>query len=338
MYRSILFTLSLITSCLSASAENWMSRLNDNLSIGAISIPGTHDAGTGNGFTAEFAPLAEQFATTQDRSIGEQFRSGIRAFDMRPAIVKENGRNRLHIFHGVMKTDLSFEDAIYELIDSLKANPTEFIIIVMRHESDGDGNSKEWSGTMQSFLNKNGVKEHIANYSPTLTVGDMRGKILVLSRKEYGQTPVGGFILHWTSDEDLEKQKSAIIKGRHSEGSLYVQDYYETIGEKMKIKTDCIKRMIDEARNLPLEKPRPLIINHTSGYSAIGKIGEVEAATTDGYRHNASVTNAATIKMLKKTRGPVGIIMMDFAATNKSGKYKVRGLDLTKAIIKQNFK
>ncbi len=338
MYRNTVIALLLILSHLSASAENWMSRLDDSLPIGAISIPGTHDAGTGNGFTAEFAPLAEQFATTQDCTIGEQFRSGIRAFDMRPAVVKENDKTRLHIFHGVMKTTLNFEDAVYELIDSLKANPTEFIIIVMRHETDGDGGSKEWSNVMKSFLNKNGVKEHIANYSPMLTVGDMRGKMLVLSRKDYADTPRGGFIHHWTSDEDLNEQKSAVIKGRHSEGRLYVQDYYETIGEKMDIKIECIKRMIDEAQNLPLDNPRPLVINHTSGYSAVGYIGEVEAATTDGYRHNASVTNAATIKMLKKSRGPAGIIMMDFAATNKSGKYKVRGLELTKAIIKQNFK
>lgn len=48
-------------------AENWMKRLPDNAYVATLSIPGSHDTGTGNGFPGSrdctsFAPPTADFA------------------------------------------------------------------------------------------------------------------------------------------------------------------------------------------------------------------------------------------------------------------------------------
>ena len=72
-------------------------------------------------------------------------------------------------------------------------------------------------------------------------------------------------------------------------------------------------------------------VNHASGYT--------KGSSSDGYRDNAARTSKALLDVLNSPdteQGATGIIMMDYAGTDKSGEYDVRGLELTKAIIAQN--
>lgn len=330
----------------SASAEDWMARLHSSTPITSLSIPGSHDSGTGNGFAGEYAAMGEKYAKTQDCTLGEQWAVGVRAFDLRPGLEKDaDGGCHLHIYHGILKTNLSYEDAIRQLIDSVHAHPSEFAIVVMRHENDADHNTDEWNPAMCDFLSSPAIKKNIVDYRPGLCVRDVRGKILVLSRNQYADSPVGGFITDWSSDEDLQSQTSAHIIGTTEQGLLYVQDYYETIGRKMRVKRSNIKRMLDLSTSFPSARDigkgygfAPLIINHTSGYSAIETINGNEVATTNGYRSNATNTNRLVINYLHHHYGPTGLVMMDFAGVAKSGKYKVSGKELVRKIIEQNFR
>lgn len=316
-----------------AKGENWMARLNDTTPLCHVAIPGTHDAGTGNGFTAEWEEYGKRFGQTQECSIAEQWASGIRAFDLRPAIVNRNGENHLQIFHGVLQTKASFEETIRLLIDSVTVAPSEFAIVVFRHETDGDRNNPEWEATMNAFLNRADIKSHIINYRPSLTVKDMRGKILVLARKHYADTPVGGYIENWSSEENINEQVGGQIWSPEGRGCLFVQDYYETIGQHMKTKLRCMERIM----TVPEVGGNVLRINHASAYSKEDMLGNESFATSDGYRDNAAHTNRFALRMIKR-QTCFGLIMMDYAGVNVSGPYKVRGLDLTKAIIQQNFK
>ncbi len=315
-----------------------MSRLEDGLLISKVSIPGVHDACTGQGFTSAFTGLARHFGVTQSCTLGEQFHSGIRAFDMRPAVVGSVSKRELHVFHGAMQTNMSFEAALRLLIDSLSIHPSEFVVIIVRHETDGDNDSPDWAEAMSSLLGSDGISERLVDYSPALTVGEMRGKILLLSRMRYSGLPRGGYIHDWSSEEDLEEQMSASIEGPAVKGKLYVQDYYETTGDKMKTKLRCIEKMIETAKSMPYDVSSPVVINHTSGYSALEKAGNMEAATTAGYLQNAGKTNLKACKLICKSKGCVGIIMMDFAGTSCYRGYKVYGNDLTQTVIKQNFR
>ena len=61
-------------------------------------------------------------------------------------------------------------------------------------------------------------------------------------------------------------------------------------------------------------------------------------STSDVYRDNAATQNAAVIEFLSEHAGPIGIVMMDYAAVDRSGNYDVKGLALTQALIENNFR
>ena len=327
--------------------SRWMAALDDNTPITQVSIPGTHDTGTGDGFTDEWKTLGLTFGATQDCSLKQQLATGIRAFDLRPAVVNDNGKPQLHIFHGPMKTNLSFDEAIHTLIQFVNANNTEFAFVVMRHESDSDHESADWSPTMAALLGSAEVRPYIVDYEPNLRVKDVRGKIIVLSRKHYAEKPIGGFVERWTSSDDINAQRGAVVWSEAGKGALYVQDYYDTRGPQMEMKLNNIVRLFDISMNAlqrdlsPLaETHMPLVINHMSGYSEEKQIEgtTTNMATNKGYRDNAAHTNKCAIKYLKKHKGPTGLVMMDYAGVNKSEGFRVRGLELTQTVIKQNFK
>ena len=60
------------------STVNWMSNLPDDKLILLINIPGAHDSATN-----EVLPIAESMARTQNRTIPELLKFGIRKLDVR---------------------------------------------------------------------------------------------------------------------------------------------------------------------------------------------------------------------------------------------------------------
>ena len=276
---------------------------------------------------------------TQENGIGEQWACGIRAFDLRPAVRTDMfGIQTLRICHGPVPTLMTFSAVLDLLCDSLRKNPSEGVIIVMRHEDAGDtpsADNKAWNRLITECLNRAEYKDFMAEYRPDMTLGELRGKILMLSRERYDQQPVGAFIDNWSHEDDLESQSKATINGTIAKGRLFVQDYYETVTkDQMKRKLKSMKTMLDT------DTPQDALkINHTSGYSDIIFLGQTDYATSEGYRKNASKTNNAIIKQLKKNeeKRPAGIVMMDYAGVDNSKGFKVSGMKLISAIIDNNF-
>ena len=163
-----------------------------------------------------------------------------------------------------------------------------------------------------------------------ITVGDLRGKVLVLSRDNYATKPVGGFITGWGHQADYV---TGSIKGPNlPAGTLYVQDFYEVM-DKMASKLNGIEKLLDfSTKNIVNKNNQHLTVcvNCTSGYTA--------SASTDGIRDNAVQCNKKVVDYLNNEAyaGPTGIIFMDFAGTDKSDKYNVKGLELVNAIIGNN--
>lgn len=73
-----------------------------------------------------------------------------------------------------------------------------------------------------------------------------------------------------------------------------------------------------------------ICINHASGYT--------QSASTDGIRDNAAKCNQKIIDYLSDDShaGPTGIVFMDFAGTDRSKSYDVKGLELVNTIINNN--
>ncbi|WP_052045976.1 phosphatidylinositol-specific phospholipase C [Hoylesella timonensis] len=335
----------LLSTATTAFAENWLAAINDDVFLYELSIPGTHDACTGNGFVEKDEKTGKQYALTQDVSLGNQWKSGIRAFDLRPAVhIDSVGNPSLVIFHGTWQTRLSMKEALVTLRDSLRKNPSEFAIVLMRHENSADKNDERWAGLMTELLHAPAFEHLFVAYHPHLTLGEMRGKILLLSRDVYADKPIGAYVRGWTHEPDFALQSKGELYHEDSQGALYVQDFYDTSEGKQAVALKCqsIKRLLDfSTTSRRQENARcPLVINHTSGYAESVVVQGERIATSEGYRKNASITNQYVIHYLKNLShtGALGIIMMDYAGVDISGRHEVKGFTLTKEIIAHNFR
>lgn len=334
--RQLLTAVTLTTFCLptTALADDWMGRLDDNIYLHELSIPGSHDAATGHGFAGWMESFGESFARTQDKTLQEQWESGIRVFDLRPAF----SDNDLIIYHGIISTTLSMREALSTICSLLEQHPSETAIVIMRHESDADGETDDWKQPMLDLLNDDVIHPFLIDFKADMTLGDVRGRLLLLSRDQYATKPIGGFITKWNHSTELSKQCCVnALTGPQSRTSVYVQDFYECTATGAKAqKTQTIKTLLNYSTNYK-GNGHFWYINHTSGYTLTTSFFGSEVSSSDGYRDNAATQNAAVIEYLKTHTGPMGLVLMDFAGEDRSGDYDVMSLSMTKAIIENNF-
>ena len=331
-------------------ADNWMYRLPDDAYISTLSIPGSHDSGTGNGFpgvtTSIYGPFGDKYARTQDKNFEEQWNLGIRAFDLRPAV--QDGY--INVNHGIMPTKLRFDNAIYFLRDKLRENPSEFAIIHLLHASAGDNNSSAYGNRLLELLNRDDLKDFFIDFKSTLTVGEMRGKILLLSRDEYADQPVGGFFRNWTGQIDWAAQTNGqIISATGTAAKLYMQDFAETYRSgDLERKVDAVRQLLEFSTKHKTNSASDIVwvYNFASAYSKVSRLYiplviDQDISSSDGYRDNAAHTNAAIIDYLadpSHQAGPTGIILADYVGVNTSNGYNTRGKELIDALIANNFR
>lgn len=297
---------------LSANAQNtnssWMSSLNDNLYISQLSIPGTHDAGTGEGFSGLSAIAAAFGGKCQSKGLAAQWDAGVRCFDIRPTDAENCPIN-----HGSLQTNINLTQALTTITGRLQSYPNEFAIILMRNESDG-GSTDNWKNRVGAILNN--FSSYVIPFSHNLRLQDVRGKVIVLSRDAISN----GYNLGAWSDNTT---RSVVWANGSDAFRFVVQDKYE-VGSDATTKQNAIKALLDEARTQT--SPNFIFINHTSGYS--GSTG-----TNSNINSNAKSSNKCAYDYITANPGRTGIIMMDFAGDNSSSYY---GADLCDAIIAQN--
>lgn len=330
MKKTYLTLLALCGLCTTVSADDWMEPLPDATYVSVLSIPGTHDTATNKDMS-----LAS-FSQTQDIDIATQWSIGIRAFDMRPKVSGDH----LAIYHGIADTKVRFDDALYQLRDSLIKSPSEFAIIHLLYADNYDKEKDSYNTMLHELTGRDDLKDFFIDFRPNLTVGDMRGKILLLSRDTYDTTPIGGFFRNWCGWIDWNSQTNGQIIGPNGAlGKLYMQDLADTHESgKLEEKMNAIKTMLDfSTQHQTLSESSIVwVYNFASAYSKV-MLGSI--STADGYRDNAAHTNATIIDYLDTHEaGPTGIILMDYAGVDESNGYQTRGKELVEKIIANNFK
>lgn len=331
MKHVYLMMAMMVCMCTTVHADNWMKYLPNHAYVVDLSIPGAHDSATGNGWTGLAGTLTgPTYGTTQDLTFAKQWAAGVRAFDLRP---KVNG-SRLAINHGVLQTKLYFDDALRQLRDSLVANPTEFAVIHMLYADGYDNDKEKYKTMLLSLLNSDDLKDYMVDFRPDLTVGEMRGKILILSRDKYDDTPIGGFFTNWCGYVDWNAQTAGRILGPTSSSPLYMQDFSSTYGAEYR-KANAIRTMLDFSTHNVANTASDIVwvFNFASAYNNNG------TSTSNGYRSNAVNTHATILDYLSThSAGPTGVILMDYAGVDKSGSYTTRGLELVEALIENNWR
>lgn len=335
IHAKTLITSVLLIISQSMYSSNWMSRLPDNQYVATVSIPGAHDAATGSGW-ATGSELGKTYSTTQDLTISEMWNIGIRAFDFRPSLYD----GYMNIKHGITATNLRFDDVMYQLRDSLANNPSEFVILHLLHASDGDNVDDDYGTRLHQLFDSEDLKDYLAPFKYNLTVGELRGKILILSRDSY-TNPIGGVFQNWTGSADWNSQQNGRITGKNGSGSCIMQDYSETWQEgAMETKLSAMTKLLDYSVWHKTDSPSDIkwIFNFASAYSKVMSLFGYNISLSSGYRDNASHTNPLIIDYLSKHSGPTGIVMMDYVGVSASDGYAVRGDEAVKIIIENNFK
>ena len=313
--------------------HNWMQHLNDACTVASLSIPGAHDAATGEGLH-----MVAGFGKTQELSLAALWDCGVRAFDLRPAV---NGEE-IHIYHGPARTKVSFNEALEILCNKLAEHPTEFAIVLLREENDSENSTERalWPTAVGKAIENIGDKAAV--FSPAMKVGDARGKIIFLSRNAYTGCNRGAIIKGWSHSPQGTANAVMTSLTDDATARLQMQDYYApTDKEKQEAKEEAVLQCLRRAAEVPADV---WTINFLSGYSNRW-LGFTPYATTSGYKRNAERIHSIVIDSLTAKPQSTGIMMLDFAGCNKTGggiwhwgSFKTLGAELVDRIIGQNFR
>ena len=212
--KSYRFSLRL-RKLIDTKLNNWMQDIEDNRLVCKMSIPGTHDTGayTGNAWVK-----------TQDKNIEQQLNSGIRFFDIR--LVHQNGV--LKLCHGSHIFDTTFVgDVLKTTAEFLKEHPSETIIMTIKrdHDLDKDGGTK-YRGALQKALEGDRALTPymVKSFRSDFTLGDLRGKMLIISRDGWMMTPSGN-IPRWSDNASFT---SSIESTNGSSTTIHVEDHYKS--------------------------------------------------------------------------------------------------------------
>ena len=305
---------------------DWMGMVKDDTKVCKLSIPGTHDTMTGMGFYQPGLKFVFNLtAISQVSTLEEQMACGLRFFDIRPVVSIDTmatdpaEKQILRLSHGISEIDVTFEETIDQLQRYLKAHPTEFFIAKLQADN-GMENQNRWTELLNKVLSKQKYQGlFVENWRPDITVGEMRGKILWLSR--YDLRPLQPLFHYpvvycdWPDedpdiDENLnpEAQRNCAIYNMDDatlKAVLYKQDYYKTTTEKrMKNKQKTVIDMMHSAREATASDDNIWIVNHCSAYTEV---------SPRGYITNAANLHPLVIEDLLKNEGTVGIMPMDMA-------------------------
>ena len=162
----------------------WMACVPQNLYPHMLTMPGAHDASTSSCTSA---------SKTQNVTIEEQLKLGVRAFDLRPSVKSST----LELKHGSVSTGVTLADAVNTMKTYLKSNPSECVFAFIHQEmptvgSVSDSEKATWSNNVYALV-KATVDEGMAMEALTSSAGfsSGRGKIVFIYRDDLtGDTKV----------------------------------------------------------------------------------------------------------------------------------------------------
>jgi hypothetical protein len=210
--------------------SSWMSKINDDLPISEINIPGTHDsAAINSSFTTPYA--------CQNYTITEQLNKGIRLLDVRIKVIEQNTHPAFMTCHGNIKIYRGSNE--YQTLISLLDECEQFLIahtsevIIMSLAID------DWflypRNSPDVFRNLNLLLERYPVYPKVsdIQAADMpllkqvRGKIYLYTRYNtenlYIKSP--GIPLLWRNNTE----GSFALNNKNRNYAVYIQDKYKDL-------------------------------------------------------------------------------------------------------------
>lgn len=198
---------------------NWMSQLDDNVSIRNINMPGSHD-------TMALYSIADLAGQCQSLSLHDQLNLGVRFLDIR---LKED-HDKLKAVHGFIDQKVSFETITKTIEEFIEKNPGEFIIMSVKEEANSSNSEISFENSLKTYLNKD---IYLKDTELPNKLGDVRGKVMLLSRYEGSTIGVPAY-------DGWKDSVSFTLPN-----DIYVQDTYQITSAEQK--QDEIVKCFNEA-------------------------------------------------------------------------------------------
>ncbi|MBP0985585.1 MAG: phosphatidylinositol-specific phospholipase C domain-containing protein, partial [Oscillospiraceae bacterium] len=208
-----------------SGSSDWMAALSDELDLGEIIIPGSHDSAT------QYVQLAF-FSKCQSLGIGEQLSAGCRYLDIRLGFDGKTGK--LKLMHGFTECrntlfatePLYMEDMLRECYAFLAAHPTETVIIAVKQEH-GEESVEQFETALDAYLLEHPDYWLLTDTVPSL--GEARGKLVLMRRyeDEAGLGPRAGIPLCWPNQNGYDDTSLHTVRVDQGSYVLWVQDRYE---------------------------------------------------------------------------------------------------------------
>ena len=212
------------------------------------------------------------------------------------------------IYHATGNTNISLSQALGYMKTYMEEHPTEGCIAFIKEENTWNGAAV--SPALAAYA------DHIVNYTAKLTMGQLRGKILVVSRTNYPGTIYGGnFSKGWPDNTTDGSVGIGYAQGTRTE-NFYLQDQYSS-SVSTSTKLASFKAYADKARKE--KNPSDWLCNHTS--------------LSGSPKSNARTINPEAAAYINANPGRTAIVMTDFACDSA-----VSGDILVNAIVNQNVR
>lgn len=335
---------------------NWMSYLPDDLYVAHVSIPGTHDTATAEGWKSSTGPT---YSTTQEKTIDEQLAGGIRAFDFRPGMVS----GELWCNHGTDQTTLKLADAFTKLKNYLDAHPGEFFVMhlfrgnIYRSGEAGTGNKflgakddaasqAQYNQLFNQLFNEGQFADYFIEYSPYLKVKDVRGKIIVFRRDriDFAHVFKAGNLSGWPKDDDKFSENSTVSVTLDADptvkGVIRATDVSSPDNEtELQIELDAMRDLFAYNCNQTVPNEAKRQGAYKPYWSMIFTSGAYNGENTNGYLKNATYTNPYFTNLIKNAekKGPTGIVFSDWVLTDSHNGNATMGVELVPTIFLNNF-
>ncbi|KAF7314429.1 Phosphatidylinositol-specific phospholipase C domain-containing protein [Mycena kentingensis (nom. inval.)] len=285
-----------------AANADWMAAIDDATSLGALSIPGTHESMAIHG-----GPIAECQEELGDGGevLTAQMNAGVRAFDVRLRIVEDS---KFTIHHGLIFQEATFDNVLDKFDAFLAAHPKEVLMVRIKQECTGEVGSctdvegqKSFTDIFDDYMNNSpsaqrsilraSVDRNRAAALPTL--GEARGKVIVM-------------VVHGTFGGRVDSYGLEQFSAWNGGDSEFVQDEFEVKDPgAIEDKANTVRTFLDKVSGA---EPTNLAVNFASG-SSILALPEIVAGGLLGIE---GVNENLLAKLNDGSVKRSSIIMMDF--------------------------
>lgn len=189
---------------ITVDASKWMTQVADEIDFKKLSIPGT-----GGSFSYNYTADTDGYFRSQHTymTIPEQWKVGIRAFEIVSDRIESGG------FFGWGASPASLAGtpvtcnknsvginvgaAMEQINNQLNANPQECAVVIFTYQPEGASPGRDatkYAQSLKLWFDGINYKDKFVLYRPDITLGEVRGKILVIVRlNQSGENDGGSF-------------------------------------------------------------------------------------------------------------------------------------------------